>query len=79
MCRMTEQEKKQYIKKLFKGYRSMSRSMERELEMLGMRVQRTKNHIKLYYNGKLFICSASATDFRSGRNLASDICRSMGA
>ena len=40
-CEMTTQERKQAIKTLFKGYRRMSRSMEKDLEALGIRVERT--------------------------------------
>lgn len=46
-CDMSIQERKQAIKALFKGYRRMSRSMEKELESLGIQVERTKNHVKL--------------------------------
>ena len=74
---MTTQERKQAIKALFKGYRKMSRSMERELEALGIHVERSKHHVKLYNNGKLYTAPSSASDWRSGANLASIICREM--
>lgn len=76
-CEMTIQERKQAIKALFKGYRRMSHSMEMELEALGIRVERTKNHVKLYSNGRLYTAPSSASDWRSGANLASVICREM--
>lgn len=74
---MTTQERKKVIKALFKGYRKMSHSMEKELEALGIRVERSKNHVKLYNNGKLYTAPSSASDWRSGANLASVICREM--
>lgn len=76
-CEMSIQERKQAIKAIFKGYRKMSHSMEEELEQLGIRVERTKNHIKLYCDGKLYTAPSSASDWRSGTNLASVICREM--
>ena len=76
-CDMTIQERKQAIKALFKGYRRMSRSMEKELESLGIQVERTKNHVKLYCDGRLYTAPSSASDWRSGANLASIICREM--
>lgn len=76
-CEMTAQERKQTIKTLFKGYRKMSRSMEKDLEALGIHVERTKKHVKLYCDGKLYTISSSASDWRSGANLASVICREM--
>lgn len=76
-CEMTTQERKQAIKTLFKGYRRMSRSMEKDLEALGIRVERTKNHVKLYCDSRLYTAPSFASDWRSGTNLASIICREM--
>lgn len=76
-CDMSIQERKQAIKALLKGYRRMSRSMEKELESLGIQVERTKNHVKLYCDGRLYTAPSSASDWRSGANLASIICREM--
>ena len=55
----------------------MSPYIEKEFKALGIQVQHTKNHIKLYYNGKLYIAPSSASDWRSGANLASKICRDI--
>lgn len=74
---LTNQERKKAIKTLFKGYRRMTRSMEIELDQLGIRVERTKNHVKLYFCGKLYTAPSSASDWRTGANLASIICREM--
>lgn len=74
---LTSQEKKKYIKQLLKGYRRMTKDLEKSLESIGFQVERTKNHVKLFYNGKLFSCPSSASDSRAGMNLATVICREL--
>lgn len=74
---MNAQEKKRAVKSILKGYRRISRSMEMDLESLGIQVVRTKKHVKLYSNGKLYAAPSSCSDWRSGANLASVICRDM--
>ena len=74
---LSSQEKKKYIKQLFRGYRKMTKDMEMILTSIGIRVEYSKKHIKLFYNGKVFLCPSSASDFRSGMNLASIICREI--
>ena len=71
------QEKMNEIKKIFKGYKKMNRDMEKKLEDLGFEVEHTKKHIKIFYEGKLFTCPSTASDFRSGMNLATVICRGI--
>lgn len=68
---------KKDIKQLFKNYKKMDRKFMRQLTSYGFEVQRTSKHIKLFYNGKLFICPSSASDYRGGRNLASAICNAF--
>lgn len=74
---MSVQEKRKTIKSLFRGYRKMSSAMEIELIAMGFRVEKTKRHIKLYYNTQLFIVPSTASDSRSGMNTASIICRAI--
>lgn len=74
---MSIQEKKKAIKTMFRGYRKMSASMEVQLIELGFKVEKTKRHIKLYYNSQLFIVPSTASDSRSGMNTASIICRAI--
>jgi len=74
---MSAEEKKKYIKQLFKGYKKMTHNLQQRLEEIGIRVEYGKKHIKLFYNDKLFICSCSGSDYRSGMNLASAICREI--
>lgn len=73
----TIEEKRIYIKKIFRGYRKMTKNIERTLEELGFTVVHTKSHIKLFYQDKLFLCPTTASDVRSGMNLASIICRTI--
>ena len=74
---MSAEEKKKAIKGILKGYRRMTKAMEMELEALGIRVVRSKKHIKLYSNGKLYAAPSSSSDWRAGANLASVICREL--
>lgn len=74
---MSAEEKRKTVKKLFRGYKKMTRELERSLNEIGIQVEYTKKHIKLYYNGKLFTCATSASDHRAGLNLASVICHAI--
>ena len=74
---MTAKEKKRYLKNLFRGYRGMTRELEQSLLELGVRVERTRKHIKLYYNDKLFTCPSSPSDARAGLNFATNLCRAI--
>ena len=74
---MTADEKRKIVKQLFKGYKKMTRDLEHSLEEMGIQVEHTKKHIKLFYNGKLFTCPSSASDYRSGMNLATIICHEI--
>lgn len=76
-CSLSIQGKKKHIKQLFRGYKKMNRDLELKLEALGFKVEHTKKHIKLFYDDQLFICPSSASDFRSGMNLATIICRAI--
>ncbi len=61
------------IKELFRGYRHMTRSIRQGLYNLGFRVKIGRKHIKIYYGNnqtKPFIVSVSASDHRSGLNIA---------
>lgn len=77
MNTMTVDEKKVYVKNLLKNYKKMNKKLERNLESIGIRVETSKKHLKIYCGNKLFICSSSVSDYRSGRNLASMICQEL--
>ena len=55
----------------------MTRTLEKELKSMGIHVEHSHKHLKLYGFGKMYIAPVSASDFRSGRNLASLICREL--
>lgn len=74
---MTANEKRKIVKQLFRGYKKMTRDLEHSLEEIGIQVEYTKKHIKLFYKGKLFTCPSSASDYRSGMNLAAIICHEI--
>ena len=75
--KMTAKEKKRYIRSLFRGYRAMTQELEQSLSELGVRVEHTRKHIKLYYNGRLFTCPSSPSDARAGLNFAANLCRAI--
>lgn len=74
---MTVDEKRKIVKRLFKGYKKMTHDLEHSLREMGIQVEYSKKHIKLFYNGKLLICPSSASDSRSGINLATIICHEI--
>ncbi len=76
-CEMPIQEKKKAIKAALKGCRKMSHSTEAQLEALGIHVENSKKHVKLYCNGKFYTMPSTASDWRAGANLASVICREL--
>lgn len=76
---MSAEEQKRAIKRIFRGYRGMTNSIEKELNDVGVEVQRTKKHVKMYCDGKMYITATSASDHRAGANIASVICRDISA
>lgn len=68
------------IKSLFKGYRVMTKAMRRELKSLGFSINEDGKHYKIFYSDnktKFYTLSKTASDFRSGRNFASDLIRGL--
>ena len=74
---MTQMDKKQrnVIKQTFKNYRNMTSDVRRTLSSVGIQAEKRKKHWVLKYENKIFICPSSASDQRSGMNLALEICR----
>ena len=65
--------KRTKLKELLRGYRHMDRSIRQGLYELGFRVEVGRKHIKIYYGNnqaRPFIASVSASDRRSGLNMA---------
>ncbi|GAB3439305.1 hypothetical protein NX773_01730 [Massilia solisilvae] len=75
----TERERlRDQIKMLLRDYQSMDGRTKRELEQLGFSISESGKHYKLVFQGDpryTFTLSKTGSDFRGGRNAASDLCR----
>ena len=65
------------VKSLFKGYRSMTKKVERQLVKLGIRVVRHRKHLILHVGTRMVSIPASGSDHRGGYNVAAKICRAI--
>ena len=68
------------IKELFKGYKTMSSAMRKELEAMGMEITEDGIHYKVkYYGDDRYYTSIakSASDHREGDNSAHQIIKGM--
>ena len=68
--------KRAKLKELLRGYRHMNRAIRQGLYELGFRVEVGRKHIKIYYGNDIarpFIASVSASDRRSGLNMAQQL------
>lgn len=74
---MSDKEKKRQLEHLFKGYRTMNRRMQRELNNLGIEVVKRRKHWMLKINEKVFACPSSGSDWRGGLNLAHEIMHNL--
>ena len=73
-------ERKQKIKSLFKGYKSISGTMKQELADMGFELTEAGKHYKLTYRGDsryLVTIGKTPSDNRSGSNTASEIGKIM--
>ena len=73
-------ERKQKIKSLFKGYKSISGTMKQELADMGFELTEAGKHYKLTYRGDsryLVTIGKTPSDNRSGSNTASEISKIM--
>jgi len=68
---------KEDLKRIFRGYTTLTKKMEKELRYYGFKVERTSRHIILsYFDGiqkYQFVMAATGSDWRSGYNLVSCI------
>lgn len=64
------------LKKLFKGYRTMTKSLRKQLKKLGLLVITGRKHYKLFTLYQQYVCTIAktASDFRSGYNIVHQIC-----
>ena len=67
--------KKREFYSILKDYKKMNKRTKSKLNGLGVEVNKSTNHYKLYYNGQLFILGSSPSDHRAGRNVASLLAR----
>ena len=74
---MAQMDKRNAIKQTFKNYRNMTSDVRRTLASIGIQAEKRKKHWILRYGNKIFICPSSASDHRSGMNLALEICRTL--
>lgn len=70
-------EEKNILKNTLRNYTGMNRRIKKNLETIGITVIRNKSHYHLLYQGKLYVLSKSPSDYRSGLNLVSIMCRDM--
>ena len=73
-------ERKQRVKALFKGYKSLTGAMRQELMALGFEITEAGKHYKLTYGGDaryMVTVGKTPSDNRSGSNNAALICKKM--
>lgn len=66
----------QQLKNMFKGYRHLTRKLNRQLAQLGFKLENGKTHYKIYYgedHQHAVIISKTSSDYRAGMN----ICRQL--
>ena len=74
------EERRQRIKALFKGYKSMTGVICQELSSLGLEIKETKKHYKITYHGDqryMVTVGKTPSDNRSGSNNAAMINKIM--
>ena len=64
------------LKKIFIGYRTMTKSLRKQLKKLGLLVTEGSKHYKLVTLCNQYVCTISKTssDFRSGYKIVHSIC-----
>lgn len=66
------------LKSILQQYRVMNSSIRRKLKDLGFQISKGRGHYKIYYmheRSRYVTISASASEYRTGRNLAKNIFR----
>ena len=64
------------LKKIFIGYRTMTKILRKKLKKIGLIVEDGSKHYKLFTLCKQYVCTISktASDFRCGYNIVHSIC-----
>ena len=67
---------KNELKKIFRGYRTMTKWVRKKLKRLGLVVVEGRKHYKLFTLCNHYVCTIAKTagDFRSGYNIVHNIC-----
>lgn len=67
---------KSELKKVFSGYRNMTKWLRKRLKKLGLVVVEGSKHYKLVTLCNQYVCTIAktASDFRSGYNIVHNIC-----
>lgn len=67
------------LKKVFIGYRTVTKSMRKRLKHLGFHIEDGGKHYKIInaHNQCVCIISKTPSDFRSGYNAVSDLCNTL--
>lgn len=67
---------KNELKKIFRGYRTMTKWVRKKLKHLGLVVVEGSKHYKLFTLCNHYVCTIAktASDFRSGYNIVHNIC-----
>ena len=67
------------LKKIFIGYRTVTKSMNKRLKKLGLRIEEGGKHYRISNESNQCLCIMAKTpsDYRSGYNLVSCLCNRM--
>ena len=73
----SKKERKPGMTQMDKNQRNIIKQTFRTLASVGIQAEKRKKHWVLKCGNKIFICPSSASDHRSGMNLALEICRAL--
>lgn len=79
-CKRRGETQAEELKKLLKGYKTISGTMKRSLQDMGFAMTDEGKHLKLIYHGDgryTSVLAHTPSDSRSGMNIATDIIREM--
>lgn len=67
------------LKRIFVGYRSVTKNMRKNLRKIGFHVEAGRKHYKIYNMYNQCVCTISKTpsDFRTGHNTVCKMCNSI--
>lgn len=71
-----EKEFKVELKRIFRGYRRVTRKLVQDLQQLGFRLVDSKKHYKIYYRNDshhAVVIGKTESDWRAGLNICSQL------